>query len=140
MARADQSRDENQSPLQAERMQILRMIEAGSVSAEEGARLLEAMQIESSPAASGEADAPALRVQAPRRLHVRVTNTDTGQRKVDINLPWSLVSVGINMGARFAPRDIDMEQVMTSIEPGRPGKVMDIVDEDDRERVEIYVE
>lgn len=75
-------------------------------------------------------------------MRVRVTDLTTGQRKVDINMPWSLVSVGMSMGARFTPPDlnIDMEQVMAQLDAGGEGKVMDVVDEEDNERVEIFVE
>ena len=121
-----------------ERMQILKMIESGAVTAEEGARLLDAL----AQSDLSQTDAPplAIRPAAPRRFHIRVTDLATGKAKVDVNLPWSLVSVGINMGARFAPRDIDIEQMMETIDADTSGKVMDIIDEEDSERVEIFVE
>jgi len=123
-----------------ERMQVLRMIENGTVNAAEGARLLDALgqDIPSQPATPP--PPPVVHPAAPRRFHIRVTDLTTGKAKVDVNLPWSLVSVGINMGARFAPRDIDIEQMMQTIDSSTSGKVMDIVDEEDSERVEIFVE
>ena len=63
-----------------------------------------------------------------------------GQSKVNINMPWGLVSVGAKMGARFAPEDIDMDELLAAIEGGAEGKLIDVVDEDDGERVEIFVE
>ncbi|NLF02544.1 MAG: hypothetical protein GX601_16375 [Anaerolineales bacterium] len=123
-----------------ERLRVLTMIEKGQLSAEEGARLLEALS--AAGPASGLRSGPAATSRGPRRMRVRVTDLTTGQRKVDINMPWSLVSVGMSMGARFTPPDlnIDIEQVMAQLDAGGEGKVMDVVDEEDNERVEIFVE
>ena len=122
-----------------ERMQVLKMVESGQVSAEEGIRLLESLSrsAEPQPPAAHEEIAA-----APRRMRVVVTDLGTGQQKVDISLPWNLVSVGMNMGARFAPRDIDLdlEEVLAAVRSGTEGKVMEVVDEDESERVEIYVD
>jgi hypothetical protein len=120
-----------------ERMRVLKMIETGTVSAEEGARLLDTLR-ESHPQQQPTGSAP--HSTGPRRFHVRVTDLVTGKSKVDIDLPWSLVSVGINMGARFTPPDVDIEAVMAGIDPDSSGKVLDIVDDKDSERVEIFVE
>jgi hypothetical protein len=120
-----------------ERMRILRMIEQGQVTAEEGARLLQALQQQ--PDRSGAAQTSE-RGRTPRRLRVRVTDLQTGEQKFDIDLPWNLVSVGMNMGARFAPADVDLETIVETVDQGAQGKIVDWVDEDDQERVEIFVE
>jgi hypothetical protein len=73
-------------------------------------------------------------------LRVRVTDLQTGEQKFDIDLPWNLVSVGMNMGARFAPADVDLETIVETVDQGAQGKIVDWVDEDDQERVEIFVE
>jgi hypothetical protein len=54
----------------------------------------------------------------------------------------SLVNVGIKMGARFAPdiEGIDFDEIVAAIKSGSQGKIVDVVDEEDGERVEIYVE
>ena len=120
---------------QEERLQVLRMIEEGQVTAEEGARLLEALN-----AASEEGPKEGGRDRRPRQMRVRVTDLDTGKQQVDINLPVSLVKVGAKMGARFAPGMIAMDDVREALKAGRAGKVMDVVDEEKRERVEIFVD
>ena len=74
---------------------------------------------------------------------MRVTDTRTGRRKVDVNIPLSLVSVGLRLGARFAPEvgDVDIPELLREIEQeGRLGKVVDVQDEEDGEHVEIFVE
>jgi hypothetical protein len=79
---------------------------------------------------------------APRWFRVRVTDVNTGRNKVNINIPMGLVNVGIKMGARFAPEieGQQLENILDAVRSGQLGKVMDITDEEDGERVEIFVE
>ncbi len=78
----------------------------------------------------------------PRWFRVRVTDLATGRPKVNVNIPMGLVNVGLKMGARFVPdmEGVDMAQVIEAIKSGQQGKIMDVSDEDDGERIEIYVE
>ena len=118
-----------------ERLRILKMIQNGQVSVEEGARLLEALkdkerlQEQSRPQSTG---------KGPRQFHIRVTDLETGRQTIDMHLPWSLVNVGINMGARFTREEISVEDLVEAVQAGVEGRIMDLVDE--TERVEILVE
>ncbi len=116
-----------------ERMKILDMVREGKVSPEEAARLLQALQAGNKKAASG---------RDPRWLRVRITDVKTGRTKVSVNIPMSLVSVGIKMGARFAPTNanFDYQSVMDAIKSGATGKIVDIEDQDEGERVELWIE
>lgn len=118
-----------------ERMQILKMIEARQISAEEGAKLLAALD----RVDKGSQSVPQA---APRWFRVRVTDLHTGKSKVNVNIPMGLVNVGIKMGARFAPEveGLDVEQITKAIREGAQGKIIDVEDEEDAERVEIYIE
>ncbi len=120
-----------------ERMEILRMIQKGQISAEEGATLLGALGREETP--DPEPDISTSRPQ-PRRLRIRVSDLETGRHKVNIDLPWNLINVGMHMGARFAPEEIDLEEVMQALQAGTEGKIVDVEDAQDNERVEIFVE
>ncbi len=116
-----------------ERLQILKMIEGGQITAEEGAKLLGAL--EEPPKGEGRREGP------PRWVRVRVTDLKTGKRKVNINLPIKLIDVGTRLGAKFAaPLDLDIEEIVRSIKEGAEGKIVDVEDEEDGERVEIYIE
>jgi hypothetical protein len=119
-----------------ERIRVLEMIQSGQVTAEEGARLLEALK-EDRPKGNDRAGS---RRKGPRQFRIRVTDLETGRQKVDMRMPWSLVNVGINMGARFAREEIKVEDFVEAIQAGADGKIMDVVDEEDAERVEIFVE
>ena len=120
-----------------ERMEILKMVQSGEISAEEGATLLTALKEETEPRSGSE---PAARTQQPRRLRIRVSDLETGRNKVNIDLPWNLINVGMHMGARFTPEGIDLEEVMQALQAGTEGKIVDVEDAEDNERVEIFVE
>lgn len=122
-----------------ERMQILRMIENRQISAEEGARLLAAL--EDKP--SSELPPPPSPQTRGRWLRVRVTDLRSGKRKVNVNIPLSLVDIGLKMGAKFSPvgmEGLDMNQIIMAVKSGGTGKIVDVEDEQDGEHVEIYVD
>lgn len=121
-----------------ERMQILKMIEEGKITAAEGAELLRALDQDS----SSPQNQPLKGASAPRWFRVRVTDMNSGKNKVNVNIPMGLVNVGIKMGARFAPEmeGMEYEQIMDAIKSGQQGKVMDVTDDESGERVEIFVE
>jgi hypothetical protein len=120
-----------------ERMEILRMVQGGQITAEEGAKLLEALQEKEELQPDPE---PVGRTRQPRRLRVRVSDLETGRNKVNIDLPWNLINIGMHMGAQFAPEEIDLEEMMRALQAGTEGKIVDVEDTEDGERVEIFVE
>jgi hypothetical protein len=121
-----------------ERMQILKMIEEGKISAKDGAELLRALDRdkEESPAE------PMKGASAARWFRVRITDTNSRKNKVNVNIPIGLVNVGMKMGAKFTPEieGFNLNDLMQAVRSGRQGKVMDVVSEDESERVEIFVE
>lgn len=122
-----------------ERMQILKMIEQGKISAVEGTELLRAIDTQGDKSEQRE---PMKGASASRWFRVRVTDIDSGKSKVNVNIPMGLVNVGMKMGARFAPdlEDAQLEAVMEAIRSGQQGKIIDVVDDEDGERVEIFLE
>jgi hypothetical protein len=119
-----------------ERMRILKMIEEKQITAEEGAKLLEALRAIGSDAAQRE------EVTKARWLRVRVTDRSSGKLKVNVNIPVGLVDVGLKMGARFAPEmnGMDLSAIQTAIKGGMQGRIIEVDDEADNERVEVFVE
>lgn len=123
-----------------ERMKILKMIEEGKISADEGSKLLAALSdsrrglpVPPRPSGSG---SPA------RWLRIRVTDTRTGRSKAAVQIPLALVDAGMKIGAHFAPEveGVDMSNVMEALRMGVTGKIIDVTDEEDGEHVEIFVE
>jgi hypothetical protein len=122
-----------------ERMMILKMIEAGTITAEEGAKLLAATG--ASETATKKNIVP--RAQGdPRWFRVRVTDTATGRRKATVNLPISLMDWGLRVGAQFAPEmeGLDLGELSDILRSGAEGKIVEVIDEEDGEHVEIFIE
>jgi len=123
-----------------ERMKILKMIDEGKISAEEGAKLLSALSDSRSRAMTGSG----LNRSAgtARWLRVKVTDVATGRSKATVQIPISLLDAGLKIGAHFAPEveGVDLNQLMDAVRSGVTGKLVDVIDDEDGEHVEIYVE
>jgi hypothetical protein len=117
----------------SERMTILRMIEQGKISAEDGARLLAALgerqESESKPRAN--------LFDNPRSLQVRVTELGTNRVKVNVNLPVGL----LQLAWRWIPASakVQLEQLQVAIDAGTTGRLVEVVDQDSGVRVEIML-
>jgi hypothetical protein len=118
-----------------ERMKILKMIEEGKVSAEEGAKLLSALTNANRPVGTFSAS-------GAKWLRVRVTDMASGRSKATVQIPISLMEAGMKIGAHFAPEidGVNMDQLMEALRLGTTGKIIDVVDDEDGEHVEIFVE
>jgi hypothetical protein len=138
-----------------ERMKILTMLEENKLTADQAALLLNAMEEhgrkEPDPAAVpevppvqavSEAPAPPAVKRNMNWFRVQVTDTATGKAKVHVRLPLSLVGLGLRMGARYTDEfaGIDMQELMEALRSGAEGKLIEVVDEEDGEHVEIFVE
>lgn len=121
-----------------ERMKILKMIEEGKISAEDGSKLLAAL----SEGRRGPGSGSSPRSTAGRWLRIRVTDIATGRSKAAVQIPLGLIDAGMKIGAHFAPEveGVDMSHVMDALRSGMTGKIIDVTDEEDGEHVEIYVE
>ncbi len=120
-----------------ERMRILQMIQENKITAEEGARLLQALgSTKQTPTP------PPPPTRDPRLLRVRITDLNTGKPKVNVNIPMSLVNVGVKLGARFTPTSagVDYDEIMEAIKGGASGKIVDVEDIESGEHVEVWVE
>jgi len=118
-----------------ERLRILKMIESGQVSAEQGSQLIEAL------GETKERERPRGTPQ-PRILRVRVTDLNTRRQKINVTIPVSLVGIGLKLGARLARRmeSANADEIMRAIEGGSTGRIFEVQDLDEGERVEIFVE
>lgn len=119
-----------------DRMRILEMIESGKISADEGASLLDTFK-------EREADRAVKSTARERRwFKVRVTDTVTGRNKALVSIPFGLMDWGLKVGAKFAPEisDVDLGELREVLHSDLEGKIIDVLDEEDGEHVEIYVE
>lgn len=76
-----------------------------------------------------------------RWLRVRVTDLHTGKQKVNVNLPLAWVEAGIKIGAQYRPdiANLDLGALVEQIQAGTEGKLVEVEDMGDNERVEIFV-
>ncbi len=125
-----------------ERLKILKMIQEGKISAEQGMQLLQALDGEAVKSAASAVDTGSGLNKPARWLRVRVTDVETGKTRVNVRLPIGVVTAGMKMGARFSPEveGLDMDVLMQHIRSGETGKIVDVIDEEDGEHVEVFVE
>lgn len=121
-----------------ERLKILQMIEEGKITAEDGAKLLSALTDNSRKSRPTIIGKPA----SSRYMRVRVTDTSSGKTKVSVNLPLGLVDAGLNIASNFMP---DMgaeaaEEISAAINQGLTGKIVDVLDDEDGEHIEIFID
>lgn len=122
-----------------ERMKVLQMIEEGKISVEDGAKLLSTLEEKQAPRrrtySGGRRD--------PRNLRVRVNDTVTGKVRVNVVLPMTLVDAGLNIASNFVDGVFDNDhgaQLADAIREGRSGKIIDVLDAEDGEHVEVFIE
>lgn len=124
-----------------ERLKILKMIQDGIITAEEGAKLLKALTSHSQKPQPRRAS---ISVGGARWLRVRVTDMVTGKSRVNVNLPLKLVDAGINIAAQFVPQEMDLDGIMAAvneaISDNLVGKIVDVVDDEDGEHIEVFIE
>ena len=123
-----------------ERMRVLKMIEEGKISAQEGARLLGALGKSDEKARRQRGATESRAAGEGRWLRLRVSDTRSGKTRVNLTIPIGLVNMGLAVGARFVPdvAELDIEEVQNALRSGLQGKILEVRDED--ELVEIYVE
>lgn len=114
-----------------DRVQVLKMIEAGQLTAAEGIRRLNEVEPAARPAElSG------------RWLRIRVTDRATQRPKVSVNLPLAWLTVGLHIGSRYAPEltRLDVSEIVEVLRSGADGRIVEVEDEEDGERVEVFVD
>ena len=128
--------------MNATRTDVLNQLANGQITVTEAAERLNA-PAPVLPAAPAPIAAPAPSTNlANRWLRVRVTDLATGRAKVNVNLPLRWVELGLKIGARQQPEiaGIDFSEVVEQIQAGANGKLVEVEDLEDGERVEVSVD
>jgi hypothetical protein len=128
--------------LNEERLRILKKIQEGKITPEEGVKLLDALERGSgrtNPARSselGEKNNP------PKWMRVMITDLKTNREKVNIRLPANVVDAGQKLGACYGhnltARESDV--IQHALNNGEKGKLIDVCDDNSCERVVITLE
>jgi hypothetical protein len=79
---------------------------------------------------------------APRWLRIRVSNLETGTRRISVSIPFSWVKFGWALGSCFAPeiKDFDLDDMAAILDQVGEGYIVHVEDTEDNKRVEIYVD
>lgn len=121
-----------------ERLQILNMIQDGTITADEGAKLLEAIEVDS------ESKIDSLGNNKAKWIKIKILDADENT-KVNVTLPISLINVGVKLATKFSPEfeeaglnEDDMGEIFDAIKNNETGKIIDI-ESDDGQKVEIVI-
>lgn len=126
--------------MKEERMQILRMVQEGTISAEDGAKLLAALsngeeQRETKAQGPTRVEMPALQ---RRWLRIRVTDKGSDNARVNLTVPLSLLDWGLKLAESGA--GLNLTAVRDVIRGGAEGKILEVDESESGDRVEIFVE
>ncbi len=118
-----------------ERNRILHLVESGKVTAAEAAQLLDTLEQKYENAGEQKR-------RRNRIVRVRVTNLATNRQKASVTIPVSLINVGLRLGTRLVPQisGSALEDLLRAIESGATGRLLDLQDLEEGERVEIFAE
>lgn len=123
----------SQQRTQEEQRKILEMVQDGKITADEAARLLDALRTKQSQAQE--------RSRKPRWVRIRVTDTLENRVRVNLTLPIGLVRAGLRAGGSIAGVEgLDTAGLEEMLNRGEVGHLINLQDEVDGERVEIFVE
>ena len=123
--------------IREERLEILRMFEAGAITVDEAATLLEALDRAGISPVASESTAP--RGVESRQIRIRVTDSETTKAMVNLAFPLGLLKSGLDIAGQFVPEYLPKaEAIRESISAGFRGSLVDV--DDGGRRVEIIVE
>jgi len=122
------------------RMRILKMVEEGKVTADDGARLLEAVRAKGQEQAAGVPGAPG------RCLRVRIFQGSTEKPQVNVTVPLALAKLAVKFIPRSAVEQLneqgikveDLEQIIAGVENAGSFRIVDV--EQDNQKIEVFVE
>jgi hypothetical protein len=130
-------RSPQRDQLREERLEILRLLEAGTITADEAATLLDALDRAALPPVnSGPA---AVRGAEARLVRIRVTESTTGRAVVNLAFPLGLIKSGLDIAGQFVPEYLPkVDAIRESVTSGFRGPLVDV--DDGGQRVEIIAE
>lgn len=128
--------------MKEERLQVLKMIQEGIITPEEGARLLAAMGDKAPPPPKAP-KAPEFPVRErpaynPRWLRIKISDKRNESAKVNITIPLPLLDWGLRIAEQSA--GVNLSAVRDVIRNGAEGKIIEVEDSASEGRVEISVE
>ena len=123
-----------------EKMRILKMIQDGKISAEEGIKLLEAIDIPEEEAVPFHSES-----KNGRLLKVRITDMKTGEDKVNFSIPVAIAHLIKSLIPdveleKLEKQGVNLNLLFDSISSGQIGKLLDVEDKENQQHIEIFIE
>lgn len=119
--------------MQEERRKILNLVQEGKITADEAARLLDALRDQMESAQQ--------RKRKPRWVRIRVTDLEGKRVRVNLTLPVGLVRAGLRAGGSIAGMEgLNTGELEEMLNRGEVGHILDMQDTAGSERVEIFIE
>lgn len=137
-----------------DRLRVLRLVQQGKVTPEQGLKLLEALAPPPPPTAErpGEGVGPrpaggvsvgfAVGAQPARGRMLRIRILEEGEDRVNLNIPLGLARSALRLIPARAQRHlagVDLDALLDQIEHGATGKIL-VIQDDDESGVEVVVE
>lgn len=113
---------------------ILKMVEEKKITAEEAEKLIDLVEPENTGFMQYDSSA-----NGNNEKFLRIKVVENGANKVNVNIPLSLLEVGLKLGtqvgAQFEPKlealkNIDFNEIVQSIKNGAQGKLVEVEDDD----------
>ncbi|HHY95968.1 MAG TPA: hypothetical protein GX513_13315 [Firmicutes bacterium] len=127
-----------------EKLRILQMLQEGKINVEEATKLLIALNSSGTDAVAPAGRGAVGQKAITRWLRIKVSNVQTGRTTVNVNLPLSLVTVGVGIARKFVEipelENLDLDAILEAVREGAQGKIIEVEDQEEGERVEISVE
>lgn len=126
-----------------DKLSILKMLEEGKITTEEATHLLEALDTNSNESHS-KINVPSNTTITAKWLKIRVLS-DEEKTKVNVNIPLSLVDIGLKIGSAYNKElqdklsEIDIDSIIQLVQEGAEGKLAEIETEDG-DVIEVCVE
>jgi hypothetical protein len=122
-----------------EKMRILKMIESGKISAEDGIKLLEALEIN-----QGEKTAQTENTFG-KMLNIKITDIESGDVKVNLRVPLGIAHVIKSLIPeselqKLQERGINLDLIFQNIDSGGIGKLLEVEDNEHKQIIVLSIE
>ena len=125
-----------------ERLQVLRMIDEGKITAEEGFQLLQVLALVKAEPTRAQPNSHSFEILKGKLVRLQIMDLDSGRSKATASLPLQLLEVGLRVATHYAPglKDLNPDSLLDALAEGAEGRIIEVVDEEKRVRVEVLIE
>ena len=130
--------------LSEERQQVLNMVEQGTITADEGARLIDSLGREDQPEQLEEHSDPGVETVSSDDVQLRIALASSDEQIVTLILPLQLARFALPLfdlphAAVLSEHGIDVNRIREALRSGEPCDILDYQDEASGNRVQIMI-